>query len=301
MKKRLFLPVFLAFLTFSACQKDSFQQANKDSQVLLTSQNPFNYVGLLHNEGLDFIIRYDLAKFAKSEGGQKEKPVSYRSESLNWPLIDTLTVAYFVDIVQSSATPSSDVPTLKQNCHQFLTTNLAYYHQCETESCFTDLQQALAGSSLSTEARNKIIGLANAVDSDGDNLTNALNIITTHENEIMGSNLSTYEKDILLIGCSVYRSSLQYWHEVYINGQTPWYINYNGGILPRRDWWAFTKRVARADAGGALGGAIRGVYTGVASGALVFGPGGVVATAVGGAVIGGISASAGTAIIELLF
>ncbi len=155
------------------------------------------------------------------------------------------------------------------------------------------MQQVLSITTLSTSARTTLESMVAEV-SNSDNLTSGLNIITTYENQITAT-YTLYERNILLIGCAVYRSSLQYWYNVYVNGGTSW----TSSIFPRSGW-SDAKDVASADLGGAVVGAGIGIYSGVTSGALVFGPGGVVATAVGGAVLGGARASAAAGLGKLI-
>ncbi|MCC6281572.1 MAG: hypothetical protein IT262_13285 [Saprospiraceae bacterium] len=286
MRTKLFFFTLLMFSAIISCQKEGFKQI-ESSEKLLVSQNPFNYVGLLHNEGLD-AIRQKYFSDVKGKGGLNENFVTYRDESLDYEAIDDATVDYFVTVTQASLFPSTNIPLLKANTYDFINNNVApYYNQCTNLSCLTDLDQVLATTSLGSSARSILKELVYEVSNSGDNLTSWLNIITRYESATTASSLSAQEKDILLISYAVYRSSLQYWYNVYVYGATPW----TSGLQPRSST-SVAKDIASADLAGAVVGAVGGIYTGVTSGALVFGPGGVVATAVGGAVITGARASA---------
>ena len=120
------------------------------------------------------------------------------------------------------------------------------------------------------------------------------NNIITIENQILSSQLTIEEKLPLLVGATVARHSAYYWMTKPIAE-----IRNN---LNDQDFESIKViDILKSDFQGAVVGGISGLVKGLASGSLVFGPGGVVLTAVGGAVIGAVVGSFGDLLWSLFW
>ena len=130
---------------------------------------------------------------------------------------------------------------------------------------------------LSSTATAYINSLSNVSTS---NFNSAISDIIAIEEDIITNDFD--DKNICLITASVLRNSYTYWYNELNDTDSDW-DNYSS-----LSWGD----IGKADAGGALVGGITGAVGAVTSGALVFGPGGVVLVAAGGAVVGSLKASA---------
>lgn len=296
MKKTFFYiamsAVFVLSFVFVACNRNtkevqpnspsSKQNVRNDKNNSLSSwrtlvnpnpNNPYNYVGILHNEGLDNaisrknewltrganrgVINYAQLKQIVSEFSAN-KAIEYGTDPQNYGTL----VSYANELIE-------DV----NNTHNLPYTTFDEFH--------TPVQQ-YANLNINENVKNYMLFFENITGT----FSEISLAITTQENAIIADNkLSVDDKNLCLASCAVFRYSLSYWQAVVENPDNSW-----NEIIPTNS----VQSIAGADLGGAITGGIRGAIKGAAC-ALVFGPGGSVLTCGYGMVNGAIWSSCAAA------
>lgn len=223
--------------------------------------NPYNWEGLVHNNALDNCI----------------------SNSNLWDnngIIDETELYqtgfdYFITKVE-------DYENFNETALQDQINSLNNYIDSliETESAVSDI---INSADVSEDAKNYLTDLLNI---ESDEINVLIDSVEYYENLIVDE--PNFEgKELCLVVASVYRNSLNYWDDELSNPNSPW----NGYDL------SSAASIAGSDAVGALVGGVWAATT-LGPGSLVFGPGGVVLTIAGGAVVGAIRGSIGGAILS---
>ncbi len=260
------------FLVVYGCNNEEFTSNPSNphgSTFSAFQQNPYDFVGKYHNEGLLYVLEGLKKSNVETRGVQVQpsieeiqrlasqfyqenklvaKGVHYCIDTINYPITKTLT-----------AIPQTR--TINENYSD----KIEYYL-----SLFLENLRSPKGIN-SLEEFNQRIGIL--------------------EEEVCQSRLTEEEKAIILVAYAVGKYSLKFWLDVSDTKTLP--------VLKTRsesfsDWWAHNvtpaiKAVVESDFAGAAAGALDGAISG-ATGGTVLAPGpGTVTGAVAGAVTGGAS------------
>lgn len=228
----------------------------KHSQNLV---NPCDYIGDLHNQGLDFLGK-NLLSFEK---------VPFKNEILVNMAVDFISNSnYFGNISTSNIQIAGSY-------------GLNYYFLETYPNDFTQEQKIYA---------EKVLSIFDNIKFPFDQIESLNKQIEIQVTEVLKSSLNEEEQIPILSSLAVAKNSLYYWDEQYINKNSYWskikdlQSNQNNNL--RLDWpdidWG---KVIKADIKGALGGFIKSLFSG----------GGALA----GGVTGGISSSAAELIVQI--
>lgn len=202
--------------------------------------NPFREIGVLHNEGLDFVIK-----------GLKPREVTIEK-------ILKLTGEYLLKIEDSSK--KSD---LAANC-QAVASTINQINQVSFEEILRE-----------TKVTREALCFINEIDNiSGDfDFPTTLKIIENIEVNILLSEMTEKEKQIPLLFSAVAKSSVQYWIEQINDKKSAW-IPFLGDDLERVRWpW-------KKDGLGALAGGAAGAITGGVTGGLLGALGGALGASI---------------------
>lgn len=181
--------------------------------------NPYYEIGILHNEGLDFVIQ----NLAPMEPVLIEKIIKLSSKNLqiinNTPA--KLSLAIYFDFIASSINKLNQIP---------FEIILKEYKVSVESTCFI----------------NDILNVSTDFD-----YSTTLKVLQNIENNILTSDLAQKEKQLPLLGVAVAKSSVLYWIEQIQNPESPW-INFVGDTAAFAWPW-------KADVKGAIVGLIEGV------------------------------------------
>ncbi|TAF08766.1 MAG: hypothetical protein EAZ75_09780 [Flavobacteriia bacterium] len=228
----------------------------KHSQNLV---NPCEYIGDLHNQGLDFLGK-NLLSFEK---------VPFKNEILVNMAVDFISNSnYFGNISTSNLQIAGSY-------------GLNYYFLETYPNDFTQEQKIYA---------EKVLSIFDNIKFPFDQIESLNKQIEIQVAEVLKSSLTEEEQIPILSSLAVAKNSLYYWDEQYINKNSYWskikdlQSNQNNNL--RLDWpdidWG---KVIKADIKGALGGFIKSLF---------FGGG-----AIAGGVTGAISSSAAELIVQI--
>jgi hypothetical protein len=228
----------------------------KHSQNLV---NPCEYIGDLHNQGLDFLAK-NLLSFQK---------VPFKNEILVNSSVEFISnSSYFGNISQNNLQVAGSY-------------GLNYYFLETYPKDFTQEQKIFA---------DKVLSIFDNIKFPFDQIESLNKQIEIQVVEVLKSNLTEEEQIPILSSLAVAKNSLYYWNEQYVNKNSYWskindlQLNQNNNLKldwPEIDWG----KVIKADIRGALGGFIKSLFSG--GGALV------------GAVTGAISSSAAEIIFQI--
>lgn len=181
--------------------------------------NPYYEIGILHNEGLDFVIQ----NLAPTEPVLIEKIIKLSSKNLqiinNTPA--KLSLAIYFDFIASSINKLNQIP---------FEIILKEYKVSVESTCFI----------------NDILNVSTDFD-----YSTTLKVLQNIETNILTSDLAQKEKQLPLLGVAVAKSSVLYWIEQIQNPESPW-INFVGDTAAFAWPW-------KADVRGAIVGLIEGV------------------------------------------
>jgi hypothetical protein len=228
----------------------------KHSQNLV---NPCEYIGDLHNQGLDFLAK-NLLSFQK---------VPFKNEILVNSSVEFISnSSYFGNISQNNLQVAGSY-------------GLNYYFLETYPKDFTQEQKIFA---------DKVLSIFDNIKFPFDQIESLNKQIEIQVVEVLKSTLTEEEQIPILSSLAVAKNSLYYWNEQYVNKNSYWskindlQLNQNNNLKldwPEIDWG----KVIKADIRGALGGFIKSLFSG--GGALV------------GAVTGAISSSAAEIIFQI--
>ena len=259
MKKITFISVSILVLmtisitVFYSCKKEHISEklTNPISALRLETNNPYDWVGKLHNEGLDYAL----------ENKAEIDTTSYSSINAD---VEFLVTSFIINKISEDSVENFNEIDLRTNIDEF----------------FEIIEEIDIRDSLSSTQLTFIYNAKNNIDSSNVwTLDNVLDGIVHVEDAILNSNLSDQEKCMPLIYCAILRNSAIYWQDE--NNYDDWDVD------PSMHWGI----IAAEDAVGALHGGITGGISSFTSGALMFGPGGAVLSVMGGAVVGALQAS----------
>lgn len=236
--------------------------------------NPYDYIGYLHNKGIDYMFSHSIEFY---------NPVSNAINKNNFKeSFSNYYANYAGNFLDSIYNTSNNVDSLKSASLKFFT----------DEINFSSLMASISDS-LSPSQLNYYNSVLTTINNFSDFSTFKTQVVSI-ESSIINSNLSTNEKLVLLMGTSVARYSAHYWSSTSLEEIRS---NLNDLDFPS----IAIVDILKSDFQGAIAGGFYGLMKGLNSGALVFGPGGVVLTAVGGAVVGSIVGSFGDLLWELFW
>jgi len=206
--------------------------------------NPYQEVGILHNEGLDYVIK----------NLNPKEPVTIEK-------IVELTAKYLQTVKNSSN--KSDLALY----YEFVATTINGLNQIP-------FQEFLREEKISKEGVYFINDIQN-ISPDFDFPT-TLKVLTNIESNILTSEMTEQEKQFPLICVSVAKSSVEYWIKQINDPKSAW-IPFVGD--PKAFRWPWRSDANGAVAGG-IGGAIGGVLGGI-GGVLIGGLLGAIGGAIG--------------------
>jgi hypothetical protein len=181
--------------------------------------NPYYEIGLLHNEGLDFVIQ----NLPPMEPVLIEKIIQLSSQNLqiinNTPA--KLSQAIYFDFIASTINKLNQIP------FEIL---LKEYKVSVESTCFI----------------NEILNVSPDFD-----YSTTFKVLVNIESNILTSDLTQKDKQLPLLGVAVAKSSVLYWIEQIQNPESPW-INFVGDTAAFAWPW-------KADVKGAVLGLIEGV------------------------------------------
>ena len=264
-KKRVVSAIYLITLfTFYGCNSEEFDEYSITSSF---KQNPYDFVGEYHNEGLLYVLQSLKTEIQVETRSIQtlllEEEIQRLTESYcERNILENKGIQYPFDVEKYTILNSftlSNTRTISQDC-----SNKVQYYLNKLLKCIKNPR-------------------------DIKSLDEFNQMISRYEQEILQSNLTEEEEAIILVSYAVGRYSLKFWLDVSDKSTSP--------VIKTRsesfsDWWSakVTPAVAaivEADILGAIAGATEGAIAGATGGtAVVPGPG-TVTGAVSGAVAGG--------------
>lgn len=291
---RKILSIFAAVLAvvFVSCNNgNDINESNKGSfdsttetlktSVSETSKNPYAFLGEMHNKGL----KEGLKAFYYSDLNREDVSEKEITDFVSQFTVDFVTQ----EIVRLENV--EDEAALRQSLQESI--GNSNFQWCAIAS-LEDVKSEIEKSKLTDFQKENLKMLMKIISTNDDALSEKLE---TFENEILDSKVSDEEKMPVLAVSAISRSSLEFWteHVVSINGYRGGanvIVKENGDIFLVVESGSKTAlNIFGADAAGAVGGIIGGVIGGHAAAGLMFGPGGIVLTLAGDAVLGAISGS----------
>ncbi|MCC7333222.1 MAG: hypothetical protein IT232_11520 [Flavobacteriales bacterium] len=209
--------------------------------------NPYREVGILHNEGLDYVIK----------NLNPKEPVTIER-------IIELTGQYLLTLKNS--TSKSDLALY----YEFVATTINGLNQIPFQEFLREAKISKEGICFINEIQN--------ISPDFDFPT-TLKVLTNIESNILTSEMTEQEKQFPLICVAVAKSSVEYWIKQ-INDPKSLWIPFVGD--PKAFKWPW-KSDANGAVAGAIGGAIGGVVGGL-GGVLIGGLLGAIGGAIGASV-----------------
>lgn len=241
-KNFLFMLVLAALaITSMVCATCSRLEDN-NPETLQEFDNPFDFVGYNHNNGLDYIIQ----NFPRS--GLNKKDVQ-----------DTILEVYSLLNEYVSALPPGSI------LHNDFLDRKAIEKRVSNIFLNSDALKSSADK-LSAKQTVYIQRFKNILkqNPESDSIR-VFTLISTLEKEIWESNLSENDKFVLLIATSVGKHSWKYW--TYEKLSKSWTHESKNEVWP--DWQKLKEAVVEADILGAIGGAIGGCITGAIIGTVI--------------------------------
>lgn len=254
MKKIIFsfFTVIVIVMTFVTSCKQEDVSSNK-----LTS-NPYDYIGVIHNQGMTKLRDSLLANSSLNLDSYVSKFIGNKIDLNAQPLL-----LNNINSVISKVKAKNTFNAMKVKSNDSLDVVIK-------NSNLTEYQKAYMDSVLSIL--------------DGD--VNIKESILKLESNVLGSNKSEKEKEPILCVISVTKYSIDFWTENLNNSQQAKMFK-----APSSCAKLSASTAAKADAGGAITGALASIYSGASTTGLVFGPGGYVLTTAGAAVSGALWSS----------
>jgi len=250
--------VSLGFFMQGCSQEDEIAQL-----INCDFQNPYDYVGKYHNDGLLYVLNKmeNSIKLKSDADNIEQNAYDFTYEFCqNNPIGN---VSFSDDILASVIQKTKDI-RLKSSDNNFSKTQLLYHQKFESI-----LKNPYYCSSLS----------------------DVLNRIRILEKEIYDSNMSNEDKEALLITYAVGRNSLEFWVGLNKKSDSPRLKSDNEWDF--LDWWQKNvlpalQTIVKGDFDGAYQGALAGLYAGSVAGTVISTPGaGTVTGAITGTVYGG--------------
>jgi len=250
--------IIIGSLSFVACSKTDESTIIPESIVnkISNSNNPYNYIGTLHNEILDSVgcrLKLEIANFASISNKDSAMYTSF--ENLLWININDLMIKHFNSIMPEETLNSDEINALLTV--RFTPEN--YDEISKDTLALAILERIFAPQYTSVET--------------------LLDSILSIEQNYLDPSVSDNVKAKILPMIAVLKYSLVYWSNVADTPSNPWYpllsnikskgIPSPGGLIGKlRELWTkfnnnhpVAARVAVADAEGALVGAVFGLAT----------------------------------------
>lgn len=268
LKSKLIIAVMVMFgiTAFMSCEKED-ENKNLNSIELIPSQ--FEYVGVEHNKGLEYI--YNELKKDISSTKTKDELFFNVEKHCNEFYAHSEVIK---DYLQESKNISS----------QQLKTVRANYENHKSHNSYLD--STIANSNLSEVTKSLLVELMAGIDAAV--ILDDINLITNEiNNKAINLISDSTELIILFTTTNVLSYSCLYWSEN-LEEWEALFGNSNKSIA-KFSWG----ELGKADAVGAVGGGVTGLICGA-----IFGPGALVVGGVG-ALAGGVGASAGDAVSQL--
>ncbi|MBH8557741.1 hypothetical protein [Hymenobacter negativus] len=222
----------IALATVSCSKKDTADMAPTAKTVAQNSTNPYDYVGVQHNQGLDYYLAKADFNVAADEVEPKTLDFLQEAGYSRSAMQEVLNQPYVNEIIHSA----DPVEALRQ----YYTTN---------------------GNTKELDYLDRMVdAMSTSTNSD-----QAVSRLTQIEDDVQADNsLTASSQESLLKGLAVGRHSAQYWYEQQAQGdQSTWLqanagtigaTNQPGGPNSLRPWWHY----GLADLAGTLGGTIAG-------------------------------------------
>ncbi len=264
-KKNLIALISLILITIS-CNKVEMKSEVKLNNVIsfrFETNNQYDWIGKMHNDGLDFILEH-------------REDIDSTSISTVKSSVNDLTEEFFIETINNNPPESFNANTYRANIEDLLS---------NFESDSTNYLDSLTHDQIQfiNSAKHNLDSASTA------SFENIIDNIIGVENSIIHSNMRENEKNLPLIYCAILRNSCIYWHDE---------TNLNNWSLDPSICWGC---IAGADATGAIVGGVHATWGAIAGGALIFGPGGAVCIGIGSAVIDGLASSGVGALIDYFF
>jgi len=293
MKTKLFfsIAILLQLILISCNEKldeTNVTSNNKGDKLLSVSNNPYDFVGNLHRQGVNF-AKDNISSF-------NPKYVADWKDSIDFQ------VAQYFDIILDSLHPLSNWT---------IDTTLYLLDQQTpifgADSLYAEISKLYNGNFINSEQLYYITKILDIMlDSSYNNnfdVTYAINAIIDLENDII-TNVSEPDRVCLLCMSAVAKDSYDYWYHEAHEEYTSWMDLYEqvsfkkslkrSFILEKEKAAPGWAHHAAADAVGAVTGGFKWGTKAALGGALVFGPQGIILSAAGGAVIYGIVGTLGS-------
>lgn len=242
---------FLLIIVFSNCTENINEEKLNETSL---SNVDVNFIGTLHNKGLDFV-------FNKIK---KENKNSFSKKSISD--FSLLVNQYLKEYVIENG--------LSQNDSKLI---LFYDNTIDILSKTTEKENLMSNNSFSSELQNLLDALNDLSVSNKDNweINDYLTYISDLENQANSSGLSDEEKFIFYTGTSVAKNSLKYWNDNITEWSqlfetTKGYKMSSKGFWDSFNWGA----IGISDAAGAVGMAANLVLNGTGAAMAATGPGG---------------------------
>lgn len=242
---------FLLIIVFSNCTENINEEKLNETSL---SNVDVNFIGTLHNKGLDFV-------FNKIK---KENKNSFSKKSISD--FSLLVNQYLKEYVIENG--------LSQNDSKLI---LFYDNTIDILSKTTEKENLMSNNSFSSELQNLLDALNGLSVSNKDNweINDYLTYISDLENQANSSGLSDEEKFIFYTGTSVAKNSLKYWNDNITEWSqlfetTKGYKMSSKGFWDSFNWGA----IGISDAAGAVGMAANLVLNGTGAAMAATGPGG---------------------------
>lgn len=287
MKTKLaILPVFLFLASiFFSCSKE-----NDIKEEVTKFQNPYDYIGKIHNEGvLDLMESDEIEEFKAVKRLRSSVDNDYAEQISDFIKKESreFVVNKFKEIDPKASISITDKTMSMLN---LVSTNKV---STRSEAIATELE-----SSIYVQKADEIINQI-TTESEAQSLFDKFSVL--EEQVYLDRTLSEEDRNLLLMSFAVYKNSFQCWDE-FVSENYDEFLLSTEGVETRsaraNRFYRFIGKLAKADAVGAIiGGATAFLDGSIEVGALTFGPGGIVATVAGHAVWGAIGSSVGAEIV----
>lgn len=250
MKKVFFsiLAITISAIIFViSCKKDNAITNNSNLKTELKT-NPYDFIGQIHNQGLNEL------KIEAKEANKKNEKINLCKFVSN----------FMMNKICKSNIASSNIQ-LASNLKNVISKAQCYQSIYLSDSKSDSIDFIIDTLNLTTFQKNEINSILNALNKT----KNVKETLLSIESEVLNSNVNDNEKTIVLCVISITKYSYDFWTE-------------------NNDSKLCVGCAAKADAISAVTAGVSSICSGASTTGLVFGPGGYVLTTAGAAVAGGL-------------
>lgn len=243
--------IYFSIIVFSSCTENINEELLNETYL---SNVDVNFIGTLHNKGLDFV-------FIKIK---KENRNSFSKKSISE--FSLLVNQYLKEYVVENGLSQNDIKHI-----------MFYDNTINILSKTSKEENLMNNNSFSSELQNLLDALNGLSDSNKDSweINDYLTYISDIENQANSSGLSDKEMFILYTGTSVAKNSLKYWND-HIAEWSQLFENTKGYKISAKGFWDNFNwgAIGISDAAGAVGMAANLVLNGTGAAMAATGPGG---------------------------